>query len=91
MLASSRCRSVHASTASWNLETVLKLKLSKAVDVILAWLVAEDEGAKSKIQDVLSDRDETLQDLRATLQGTPVSKVDHTQRAATLTLFRSAK
>ncbi|OJJ48119.1 hypothetical protein ASPZODRAFT_130048 [Penicilliopsis zonata CBS 506.65] len=38
------------------------------IDVILAWLVAEDDGAKKKIQSVLADRDETLSLIRATLQ-----------------------
>ncbi|KKK19963.1 hypothetical protein P175DRAFT_0478104 [Aspergillus ochraceoroseus IBT 24754] len=38
------------------------------IDVILAWLVAEDDGAKSKIVSLLSDRDEDLSLLRSTLQ-----------------------
>lgn len=38
------------------------------IDVILAWLVAEDDGARRKIQELLADRDETLADIKATLQ-----------------------
>ncbi|PWY78118.1 DUF1716 domain protein [Aspergillus sclerotioniger CBS 115572] len=38
------------------------------VDVILAWLVAEDDGAKQKIVALLSDRDEDLSLVRNTLQ-----------------------
>lgn len=33
-------------------------------------MVAEDVGAKRKIEQLLSDRDETLQDVRRTIQGT---------------------
>ncbi|KAK2787475.1 hypothetical protein FQN52_007193 [Onygenales sp. PD_12] len=38
------------------------------IDVILAWLVAEDDGAKSKIKSLLADRDEDLGLIKATLQ-----------------------
>ncbi|KAI9372136.1 hypothetical protein BJX61DRAFT_534225 [Aspergillus egyptiacus] len=38
------------------------------IDVILAWLVAEDDGAKKKIVALLSDRDEDLSLIRTTLQ-----------------------
>ncbi|BCS23362.1 beta-catenin-like protein 1 [Aspergillus puulaauensis] len=38
------------------------------IDVILAWLVAEDDGAKKKIVSILSDRDEDLSLIRNTLQ-----------------------
>ena len=37
--------------------------------MILAWLVAEDDGAKKRIQKVLADRDETLGDIKTILQG----------------------
>ncbi|KAL2162494.1 hypothetical protein VTH06DRAFT_7408 [Thermothelomyces fergusii] len=40
----------------------------QTVDVILAWLVAEDDGARRKIQELLADRDETLAVIRATIQ-----------------------
>lgn len=40
------------------------------IDVILAWLVAEDDGAKSRIKSLLADRDEGLEVIRNTLQGT---------------------
>ena len=38
------------------------------VDVILAWLVAEDDGARKKIVKLLAERDEGLADLRRTLR-----------------------
>ncbi|GAQ46416.1 hypothetical protein AtubIFM55763_005473 [Aspergillus tubingensis] len=38
------------------------------IDVILAWLVAEDDGAKKKIVSLLADRDEDLSLIRRTLQ-----------------------
>ncbi|KAL4917115.1 hypothetical protein BDW62DRAFT_211468 [Aspergillus aurantiobrunneus] len=38
------------------------------IDVILAWLLAEDDGAKKKIVSILSDRDEDLSLIRSTLQ-----------------------
>jgi beta-catenin-like protein 1 len=42
----------------------------QTIDVILAWLVAEDEGASRKIQNLLADRDESLAVIKATIQGT---------------------
>lgn len=44
--------------------------LVQLIDVILAWLVAEDDGAKKKIVSIFSDRDEDLSLIRSTLQGT---------------------
>lgn len=41
----------------------------QTIDVVLAWLVAEDDGASKRIQTLLADRDESLVVLRATLQG----------------------
>lgn len=41
----------------------------QTIDVILAWLVAEDDGAKKKISSLLADRDEDLSVIRRTLQG----------------------
>lgn len=38
------------------------------IDAILAWLVAEDDGAKKAIVKALGERDESLQDVRNTLQ-----------------------
>ncbi|KAF2677556.1 DUF1716-domain-containing protein [Lentithecium fluviatile CBS 122367] len=38
------------------------------IDAILAWLVAEDDGAKIAIVKALGERDETLADVRRTLQ-----------------------
>ncbi|GAB1316417.1 hypothetical protein MFIFM68171_06627 [Madurella fahalii] len=40
----------------------------QTIDVILAWLVAEDDGARKKIQALLADRAETLAVIRATIQ-----------------------
>ncbi|KAL2071326.1 hypothetical protein VTL71DRAFT_12561 [Oculimacula yallundae] len=40
----------------------------QTIDVILAWLVAEDDGAKKKIEGLLADRDESLAVLKATIQ-----------------------
>ncbi|KAI9691380.1 MAG: hypothetical protein M1820_009717 [Bogoriella megaspora] len=39
------------------------------VDVVLAWLVAEDEGAKKRIGELLAERDGSLQDIKDTLKG----------------------
>ncbi len=41
----------------------------QTVDVILAWLVAEDEGARAKIQSLLEDQNEGLRSVKTTLQG----------------------
>ncbi|KAF1914200.1 Catenin-beta-like protein [Ampelomyces quisqualis] len=38
------------------------------IDAILAWLVAEDDGAKMAIVKALGDRDESLKDVKKTLQ-----------------------
>ncbi|KAI3141955.1 hypothetical protein CBS147326_2042 [Penicillium roqueforti] len=40
----------------------------QTIDVILAWLIAEDDGAKRKIVSLLADRDEDLSLIRGTLQ-----------------------
>jgi hypothetical protein len=50
--------------------------LVQLIDVILAWLVAEDDGAKMKIVSILSDRDEDLSLIRSTLQGTLAPRLD---------------
>ena len=44
------------------------LYLLHTVDVILAWLIAEDDGARRKIL-ALANGEDTLEDIRATLQG----------------------
>ena len=44
------------------------LYVLQTVDVILAWLIAEDDGARRKIQ-ALADHDDILRKIRATLQG----------------------
>ncbi|KAL1990431.1 hypothetical protein VTN49DRAFT_6270 [Thermomyces lanuginosus] len=40
----------------------------QTIDIILAWLIAEDDGAKKKISELLADRDEDMSVIRATLQ-----------------------
>lgn len=44
---------------------------AQTIDVVLAWLIAEDDGAKKKVVDLLADRDEDLSLVRGTLQGKP--------------------
>lgn len=46
------------------------LYVLQTADVILAWMVAEDEGARMKTIDLLAEKDETLGVIRATLEGT---------------------
>ena len=41
----------------------------QTIDVIIAWLVAEDDGAKENVERLLADRDETLKTVRVTLKG----------------------
>ena len=41
----------------------------QTIAVILAWLVAEDDGASKKIQRLLADRDESLATINASIQG----------------------
>ena len=41
----------------------------QTTDIILAWLVAEDDGASKRIQSLLADRDESLSVIKATIQG----------------------
>ncbi|KAH6842368.1 Catenin-beta-like protein [Chaetomium sp. MPI-CAGE-AT-0009] len=40
----------------------------QTIDVILAWLIAEDGGARKKIQALLADRDETFAVIKGTIQ-----------------------
>ncbi|CAI7663808.1 unnamed protein product [Penicillium pancosmium] len=40
----------------------------QTIDVILAWLIAEDDGAKKKVVALLADQDEDLSLVRGTLQ-----------------------
>lgn len=40
----------------------------QTIDVVLAWLVAEDDGARRKIQAILADRDETFEVVKTSLQ-----------------------
>lgn len=41
----------------------------QTIDVLLAWLVAEDDGAAERISFLLGNRDETLAVVKATIQG----------------------
>lgn len=40
----------------------------QTIDVVLAWLIAEDGGASRKIKALLADRDETFEDIKTSLQ-----------------------
>jgi beta-catenin-like protein 1 len=40
----------------------------QTIDVVLAWLVAEDDGAGKKIKALLSERDETLAVVKQTIE-----------------------
>ncbi|KAJ9629675.1 hypothetical protein H2203_002056 [Taxawa tesnikishii (nom. ined.)] len=40
----------------------------QTLDVILAWLVAEDDGARKRVVQLLGERDETLAALRSSLE-----------------------
>ncbi|ORY54982.1 Catenin-beta-like protein [Pseudomassariella vexata] len=40
----------------------------QTIDVVLAWLVAEDAGAQTKIMALLAERDETLRVIKQTIQ-----------------------
>ena len=45
------------------------LYVLQTLDVILAWLIAEDSRARKMVEDTMADRDEGVKDIRATLQG----------------------
>lgn len=44
------------------------LFLLQSIDLVLAWLIAEDDGAREKIKALLADRDETFEVVKASLQ-----------------------
>lgn len=48
---------------------VLLTLSSQTLDVILAWLVAEDDGARRRIEELLANHDESLSIIKVTLQG----------------------
>ena len=57
----------------WELENVTErlgegLYCLERIDAVLAWLVAEDAGAKRAVQERLAERDEGLEDVKRTLQ-----------------------
>lgn len=69
-----RLSSAHQDEGDWGDEWLSRrmdagLYSLQTADVVLAWLVAEDAGAKGRIQGLLAERDESLQVVRATLQG----------------------
>lgn len=49
----------------------------QTVDVVIAWLVAEDEGVREKVKDLLGERDEGLEVVRGTLEGTDSSTLGY--------------
>jgi beta-catenin-like protein 1 len=44
------------------------LFLLQSIDLVLAWLIAEDDGARDKIRELLADRDETFEVVKASLR-----------------------
>ncbi|KAH0543002.1 hypothetical protein FGG08_002610 [Glutinoglossum americanum] len=56
------------------------------IDVTLAWLVAEDDGAKNKIQEVLADRDENLSLIKTTLEEQAKTMTESADEAADSTM-----
>ncbi|KKY33728.1 hypothetical protein UCDDA912_g06327 [Diaporthe ampelina] len=44
------------------------LFLLQSIDLVLAWLIAEDDGARDKIRSLLADRDETFEVVKASLK-----------------------
>jgi len=57
---------------------------SQVVDEILAWLIAEDGGAKKKIVSLLQEQDENLEDIRKTLQEQVEGTTDADEEAKVL-------
>jgi beta-catenin-like protein 1 len=53
----------------------------QTVDVVLAWLVAEDGGARKKVVELLGERDESLTDIESTLQQQIEGVTDDTEEA----------
>ena len=49
----------------------------QTLDIIIAWLVAEDETGKNVIKKQLVDGGESLQDVKRTLQGTKIAHAIH--------------
>lgn len=44
------------------------LFLLQSIDLVLAWLAAEDDGARERVRALLADRDETFEVVKASLQ-----------------------
>lgn len=79
----------------WELENITDrlsegLYCLERVDAILAWLVAEDAGAKKAVVERLAERDERLADVKATLQAQldGVLAVEKAEREMLETLVR---
>jgi len=53
----------------------------QTIDIILAWLSAEDGGAKKEIKRLLAERDERLDDIKATLRDQYEGVVDTDEEA----------
>lgn len=53
----------------------------QSVDTTLAWLVAEDSGARKKVVALLSERDESLANIKATLEGQMVGATEENEEA----------
>ena len=53
----------------------------QTVDIILAWLSAEDSGAKKEVKRLLAERDERLADIKATLRDQYEGVVDTDEEA----------
>jgi beta-catenin-like protein 1 len=53
----------------------------QSVDTILAWLVAEDSGARKKVVALLGERDESLANIRATLEGQMIGVTEDNEEA----------
>ena len=50
------------------------LYVPQTVDLILAWLVAEDNGSRVRIEALLAEKDQTLTDIKTTLQGSYIAR-----------------
>lgn len=54
---------------------VNETKQEQTVDLILAWLAAEDDGMKSRIQSLMAQEDKSLEAIKSTLQGTSTRNI----------------
>ena len=63
-----RCRSFLRPGKNMRLDVSITNR-RQTIDLISAWLIAEDDGAKSKIQSLLANRNESFAIIKASLQG----------------------